>query len=36
MGRRSADEVDALGFTWDCAGRSSKHFPFDWSVPDEA
>ena len=30
------DEVDAFGFKWDWAGRSSKHFPFDWSGPDEA
>jgi hypothetical protein len=29
------DEVDAFGFKWDWAGRSSKHFPFDWSGPDE-
>jgi hypothetical protein len=30
------DSVDAFGFKWDWAGRSSKHFPFDWSGPDEA
>jgi hypothetical protein len=29
------DEVNAFGFKWDWAGRSSKHFPFDWSGPDE-
>jgi hypothetical protein len=31
-----ADEnaVDAFGFKWDWAGRSSKHFPFDWSGPE--
>ena len=28
------DAVDAFGFKWDWAGRSSKHFPFDWSGPD--
>jgi hypothetical protein len=28
------DSVDAFGFKWDWAGRSSKHFPFDWSGPD--
>jgi hypothetical protein len=30
------DEVDAFGFKWSWPGRSSKHFPFDWSGPDEA
>jgi hypothetical protein len=30
------DEVDAFGFSWSWPGRSSKHFPFDWSGPDEA
>jgi hypothetical protein len=30
-----ADEVDAFGFKWSWPGRSSKHFPFDWSGPDE-
>lgn len=25
------DTVDAFGFKWDWAGRSSKHFQFDWS-----
>jgi hypothetical protein len=32
----SADEVDAFGFKWSWPGRSSKHFPFDWSGPGEA
>lgn len=32
----SEDEVDAFGFKWDWPGRSSKHFPFEWSGPDEA
>jgi hypothetical protein len=30
------DEVEAFGFKWSRPGRSSKHFPFDWSGPDEA
>ena len=30
------DEVNAFGFQWSWPGRSSKHFPFDWSGPDEA
>ena len=30
------DEVDAFGFRWSWPGRSSKHFPFDWSGPDDA
>jgi hypothetical protein len=30
------DEVDAFGLKWSWPGRSSKHFPFDWSGPDEA
>jgi hypothetical protein len=29
-------EVDAFGLKWSWPGRSSKHFPFDWSGPDEA
>jgi hypothetical protein len=28
--------VDAFGFRWEWAGRSSKHIPFDWSGPDQA
>jgi hypothetical protein len=31
----SEDEVDAFGLKWSWPGRSSKHFPFDWSGPDE-
>jgi hypothetical protein len=27
------DEVEAFGFKWSWPGRSSKHFPFDWSGP---
>jgi hypothetical protein len=30
------DEVEAFGFKWSWPGRSSKHFPFDWSGPDDA
>ena len=30
------DEVEAFGFKWSWPDRSSKHFPFDWSGPDEA
>jgi hypothetical protein len=30
------DEVEAFAFKWTWPGRSSKHFPFDWSGPDEA
>jgi hypothetical protein len=26
--------VEAFGFKWEWAGRSSKHIPFDWSGPD--
>ena len=29
----TVDRVDGFGFRWDWAGRSSKHFPFDWSGP---
>jgi hypothetical protein len=31
----SEDEVNAFGLKWSWPGRSSKHFPFDWSGPDE-
>jgi hypothetical protein len=34
-GVATADRADSFGFNWDWAGRSSKHFPFDWSGPDE-
>jgi hypothetical protein len=33
-GRAIANTVDAFGFKWNWAGRSSKHIPFDWSGPD--
>jgi hypothetical protein len=29
------DEVEAFGFKWRWPGRSSKHFPFDWSSEDQ-
>ncbi len=32
-GKAIANEVDAFGFKWNWAGRSSKHIPFDWSGP---
>jgi hypothetical protein len=32
-GVATTDRVDAYGWTWDWEGRSSKHFPFDWSGP---
>jgi hypothetical protein len=35
-GTATEDEVECFGFKWSWPGRSSKHFPFDWSGPDEA
>ena len=35
-GRATADTVEAFGFKWEWAGRSSKHIPFDWSGPGPA
>ncbi|TJZ51151.1 DUF1326 domain-containing protein [Streptomyces piniterrae] len=32
-GRSTADRADAFGFHWSREGRSSKHFPFDWTGP---
>jgi hypothetical protein len=29
----TADRANAFGFSFDWAGRSSKHFPFDFSGP---
>jgi hypothetical protein len=34
-GVATADRADAFGFEFDWPGRSSKHFPFDWTGPDE-
>ncbi|MDT0394191.1 DUF1326 domain-containing protein [Streptomyces edwardsiae] len=33
-GRATTDRADAFGFSWERSGKSSKHFPFDWSGPD--
>ena len=32
-GASTAGRVDGFGFRWEWVGRSSKHFPFDWSGP---
>jgi hypothetical protein len=34
-GTAKEDEVEAFGFSWTWPGRSSKHFPFEWSSEDE-
>jgi hypothetical protein len=34
-GTAEDDEVQAFGFKWSWPGRSSKHFPFEWSSEDE-
>jgi hypothetical protein len=34
-GIATVDRADGFGFKWEWDGRSSKHFPFDWSGPDE-
>jgi hypothetical protein len=34
-GVATAGGADAFGFKFEWPGRSSKHFPFDWSGPDE-
>jgi hypothetical protein len=28
------DRADGFGFKWERSGKSSKHFPFDWTGPD--
>ena len=33
-GTATVNHVDGFGFKWEWDGRSSKHFPFDWSGPD--
>jgi hypothetical protein len=33
-GKVTADTVDAFGFQWDRAGKSSKLIAFEWSGPD--
>ena len=32
-GRATENVVDAQGFQWNWAGKSSKHIPFDWTGP---
>jgi len=32
-GKTTQNQVDAYGFRWDWAGKSSKHIPFDWKGP---
>jgi len=32
-GVATTDRADGFGFKWERSGRSSKHFPFDWSGP---
>jgi hypothetical protein len=32
-GVATTDRADGFGFKWDRSGKSSKHFPFDWSGP---
>jgi hypothetical protein len=33
-GKSAENEVDAFGFKWNWAGKSSKHIPFDWTGPN--
>ena len=32
-GKATIDRADGFGFKWEWDGRSSKHFPFDWTGP---
>jgi len=32
-GKTTKNQVNAYGFRWDWAGKSSKHIPFDWQGP---
>ena len=34
-GCTTTDYVDGFGFKWERDGRSSTHFPLDWSSPGE-
>jgi hypothetical protein len=34
-GKATTDRADAFDFSWERSGKSSKHFPFDWSGPDD-
>lgn len=33
-GVATIDRAEGFGFRWDRTGKSSKHFPFDWTGPD--
>jgi hypothetical protein len=33
LGKATDNRVDAYGFQWNWAGKSSKHIPFDWTGP---
>lgn len=33
-GRATVNRADAFSFSWDWAGKSSKHIGFDWSGPE--
>jgi hypothetical protein len=33
-GTATVNHADGFGFKWEWDGRSSKHFPFDWTGPD--
>lgn len=33
-GVATVDRADGFGFKWERSGKSSKHFPFDWTGPD--
>ena len=33
LGKATMDRAEGFGFSWERQGRSSKHFPFDWSGP---
>ena len=33
-GTATIDRADAFGFKWNRKGKSSKHFPFDWTGPE--
>src|SRR5438105_4165637 len=35
-GVATTDRAKGFGFAWDRSGKSSKHFPFDWSGPGAA
>lgn len=35
-GVATIDRADGFGFKWNRSGKSSKHFPFDWTGPGES